>query len=238
MRSAVGIRTRSQKRREQEPGSREPPAAACRSPQSASFFSEDSVLAPSLSRKNEVKPPVHRVRQRDLLCGDLLALPDAGPGSLRLPQEPAPRGLFSPGKHRRGGSARVGVGARSSSLLRDLLSLLPSLRAGAGRGRTGGGSKPSPAGALQRSDGGGRDPGSLLLPGGRVNKVPGSMRRRDRAQGQWPCSRTRIRACWDGLGHLPVGKQRRVTAVRQPLGPHWVKLHRHPPPSSAPSRGN
>lgn len=102
VRSAVGIRTRSQKRREQEPGSWEPPAAACRSPQSASFFSEDSVLAPSLSRKNEVKPPVHRVRQRDLLCGDLLALPDAGPGSLRLPQEPAPRGLFSPGKHRRG----------------------------------------------------------------------------------------------------------------------------------------
>lgn len=119
------------------------------------------------------------------------------------------------------------MGARSSSLLRDL-SLLPSLRAGAGRGRTGGGSKPSPAGDPQRSDGGGRDPGSLLLPGGRVNKVPGSMRRRDRAQGQWPCSRTRIRACWDGLGHLPVGKQRRVTAVRQPLGPHWVKLHRPP----------
>lgn len=58
---------------------------------------EDSVLAPSLSRKNEVKPSVHCVRQRDLLCGDLLALPDAGPGSLRLSQEPAPRGLLSPG---------------------------------------------------------------------------------------------------------------------------------------------
>lgn len=59
---------------------------------------EDSVLAPSGSRENEVKPPVHRVRQRDLLCGDLLALPDAGPGPLRLPEEPAARGFLSPGE--------------------------------------------------------------------------------------------------------------------------------------------
>lgn len=102
MRSAVGIRTHSRKRGEPELGSREPPAAACRSPQPSSAFGEDGVLASSLSRKNEVKPPVHRVRQRDLLCGDLLALPDARPGSLRLPQEPAPRGFLSSGKHRRG----------------------------------------------------------------------------------------------------------------------------------------
>lgn len=121
------------------------------------------------------------------------------------------------------------MGARSSPLLRDL-SLLPTLCAGAGRGRTGGGSEPPPAGALQRSDGGDRDPGASSSRARRVNKVPGGMRWRDRAQGQWPCSRTRIRACLGGLGHLPTGEpaQRPITAVGQPLGPHRVKLHRSP----------
>lgn len=66
----------------------------------------DHCPGPESIEENEVKPPVHRVRQRDLLRGNLLALPDAGPGSLRLPQEPAPRGLLSPGKHQGRGAPR------------------------------------------------------------------------------------------------------------------------------------
>lgn len=42
------------------------------------------------TRENEVEPSVDRVGQRDLLCGDLLALSDAGPRSLGLPHEPVP----------------------------------------------------------------------------------------------------------------------------------------------------
>lgn len=105
MRTASGTRIHSLERGDNEPGSREPPAAASRSPRCLPPPppSEDSALALSLSRKNEVEPPVHRVWQRNLLCGHLFALPDAGPGSLRLPQEPAPRGLLSPGKHRERG---------------------------------------------------------------------------------------------------------------------------------------
>lgn len=66
----------------------------------------DHCPGPESIEENEVKSPVHRVRQRDLLRGDLFALPDAGPGSLRLPQEPAPRGLLSPGKHQGRGAPR------------------------------------------------------------------------------------------------------------------------------------
>lgn len=60
--------------------------------------SEESVLARAPWRKNEVKPPVHRARQRDLPYGDLLALTDADPELLRLSKSPRGEGSLSQGQ--------------------------------------------------------------------------------------------------------------------------------------------
>lgn len=98
MRSAARTRARGGEERAQGEspgaGSLRPPLPGVRAPPAPSG---DRARAPGLSRKHEVEPAVHRFRQRYLLRGDLLALPDAGPGSLGLPQEPAPRGLLPAG---------------------------------------------------------------------------------------------------------------------------------------------
>lgn len=156
MRSAVGIRTHSRKRGEQEPGSREPPAAACRSPQPSSSFGEDSVLAPSVSRKMKLSRQF-TVFGSAIFCVVIFSLYlMLDRGHLDYPKSPRREGSFPQvstgvGLHerRRGGPC--------SPLLRDLF-LPPRFRAGAGRGRTGGGSEPPTASALQRSDDGAGDP--------------------------------------------------------------------------------
>lgn len=48
-------------------------------------------------RGDEAEPAVHGVRQRSVLCGDLLPLPDAGPRPLRPPEEPAAGGHLPQG---------------------------------------------------------------------------------------------------------------------------------------------
>lgn len=112
MRSAARTRARGGEERAQGEspgaGSLRPPLPGVRAPPAPSG---DRARAPGLSRKHEVEPAVHRFRQRYLLRGDLLALPDAGPGSLGLPQEPAPRGLLPAGEPR-------GVGPRGSGRVR------------------------------------------------------------------------------------------------------------------------
>lgn len=89
--------------------SREPSAVAGRSPPSSASPVRGRRPGPESVEENEVKPPVHRVRQRDLLRGNFLALPDAGQGSPGLPSGPAAGGLLSAGKHL---AAGAGLGGR------------------------------------------------------------------------------------------------------------------------------
>lgn len=67
--------------------------------------------------------------------------------------------------------------------------------------------------ALPRWDGGDRDPGAASSRARRVNKVPGGVPWRDRAQGKWPGPHTRTPACQAGLGHLLAGERARREAL-------------------------
>lgn len=78
-------------------GGERAPGARCAPSEVGGAWRPDVRRGRPAARRDEAEPAVHGVRQRGLLRGDLLSLPDAGPGPLRPPEEPAAGGHLPQG---------------------------------------------------------------------------------------------------------------------------------------------